>query len=129
MILDKDSKRPPNKICPVCGRRSLAPEKRDNDWYFPPKKICYNCTSLEFGDYDEINANRKILIKSTKEEKAVFPLKMFDINDNTHIGNYNDFKTLRNELNMYRSHNPDSKIKIIDTKFHDFTDHILFGDK
>ena len=104
---DNDSKnlgkRPPNKECPVCGRKSPAPETSFGKWVFPPQKKCHNCTSLEHKVFKQINANKRILIKSQKQADAVFPLLVLDIDNDELVGIYHDFKSLRRDLNKYRS--------------------------
>jgi hypothetical protein len=86
-------KRPPNKYCPVCNRKMLAPEKdNDGEWRFPRMKICYNCTSLESACFEYINAKRKVLIKS--KEKIFFPLLILDFQKSKLIGQYYDVEKL-----------------------------------
>jgi hypothetical protein len=123
-LTQTDKKRPPYRICQICGRKRAAPEKSLGKWRMPPKKkTCYNCTSIQFDDFNDIIANRKILIKSKKEAEAVFPLRLLDMTNNKLIGNYNDSKSLRKSLNLYRAENPKSETKVIDGKYHDFTEH------
>jgi hypothetical protein len=118
------TKRPRNKICSKCGRRSIAPEGGPN-WRFPKNKMCFNCTSFLFEVFDQINANLRPLIKTIEQSKAVFPLIVLDTTENKSLGMFGDFRSLRRKLNMYRADYPKSKIKIIDRKYHDFTDYFL----
>jgi hypothetical protein len=118
------AKKPPNKICPKCGRKSLAPEGGPA-WFFPKNKICQNCTSLKFGYFYEINANRRPLIKTVEQSQAVFPLSILDMTENELVGVFRDFKSLKRRLNGYRADYPRSRIKIIDKKYHDFTDYLI----
>lgn len=78
-----------------------APQKGSDGWYFTRKKICSSCFSFEHGDYYEIRANRRIKIKLVKESEEHFPLTVYDIDANWKIGEFDDFKSLRKELNMY----------------------------
>ena len=81
----------------------------------PPKKnTCYNCTSFDFES-------------SKKEADTVYPLRVVDMTRGTLIGIYTDPETLRRSLNFYRVENEKSKIKIVDKKWHDFTQY--FGIK
>jgi hypothetical protein len=116
------TERGPNKICPVCKRKSLAPEKSGGRWYFPPKKICYNCVEFLNNGYDKVNANRRILVKTVKESEAIFPLTAFDRTENTYLGKFNDFESLRKELKEYTKTYPASDIRVIDDKYHNFAD-------
>jgi hypothetical protein len=118
---ENHNKRSPNKKCPVCGRKAVAPEMSFGKLVFPPKKKCFNCTSLEAKVFKQINANKRILIKSQKQAEAVFPLTVLDLTNDKLIGKHDDFKSLRENLNKYRTDNPKSEIKIIDKKYHDFT--------
>jgi len=118
-------KKPANRECPICHRKSVGPEKGPTSkrWYFPSKKKCHNCTSLEYRVFNQINANKRILIKSQKQADAVFPLVVLDIDNDELVGMYHDFRSLRRGLNKYRANNLRSKIKIIDKKYRDFTDY------
>ena len=120
--------RPPYKVCKICGRKRVSPEMRLGKWVMPPKKnTCYNCTSFDFESFNDIIANKRIVIKSKKEADTVYPLRVVDMTRGTLIGIYTDPKTLRRSLNFYRVENEKSKIKIVDKKWHDFTQY--FGIK
>lgn len=91
------------------------------------KNTCYNCTSFDFESFNDIIANRRIVIKSKNEADTVYPLRVVDMTRGTVVGSYNDPKTLRRSLNFYRAENEKSKVKIVDKKWHDFTEY--FGIK
>jgi hypothetical protein len=114
-------KRPPNRICPVCNRKMLAAEKSLGKWFFPHKKICYNCTSLESACFGYIRANKKVLIKSNEELR--FPLLILDFERDKLIGQHNDVEKLKSRLVEYRKSNPLAVLKVIDTKYRDYTDN------
>jgi hypothetical protein len=97
----------------------LAAEKSGGNWVFPPKKICYNCTSLENAVFEYIRANKKVLIKSNKEIK--YPLLILDLESNKLIGQYNDLEKLNTRLVEYRKANPLAVLKVVDTKYKDYT--------
>lgn len=124
--LTERQKRPPYEVCKFCKRKTVAPEKIGDRWRSPPLKKCNNCIALQSRTCNDLNVNRKILIKSRKEEQAVFPLLILDMMYCNLIGIYNDFKQLRRNLNKHLEDYPKSKIKIIDRKYHDFTDYIIF---
>ena len=115
-------KRPANKICPVCQRKTLAPEGGPNHWRFPPKKLCYSCINLLHGNISDIKTNKKILVKSVKQSEAIFPLYIFDLDMNQIVGKFNDFESVRKELKELEETFPTFKFKVVDTKYHDFTD-------
>lgn len=89
---------------------------------------CNNCIALQSRTFDDLNVKRKKLIKSKDEMVAIFPLMLLDIRKDQLIGTYKDFRTLRRKMNEYLDDNPKSKdsIKIIDRKYHDFTDHVIY---
>src|SRR5688500_8150009 len=66
--------RPPNRVCEVCGRKAIPPEKRGGKWVFRLVQKCDNCVMFENKLFDEIKKRKGILPRSLKESEAVFPL-------------------------------------------------------
>jgi hypothetical protein len=122
----RTTERPPYKECEVCERKMVAPEKGPGGrWTVPPKKVCNNCTSFLNKVFKYMNANRRILIKTKKEEVAVFPLLIINIPKSELIGTYHNFESIRNVLGKYREEIAKLNVKVIDRKYHDFTDYFL----
>lgn len=120
-LYSKKQTRPKNRKCPVCGRMAVAPEQYFGKWVFPPQKKCKNCTSLEFEVFEQIRANRKLKIRSQEQAESSLPLRVLDMTNKRLLGLYHDFPSLTKNLSKYRKENPKSRIKVIDTKFHNMT--------
>lgn len=120
------AKRPPNKLCVVCGRKEIKPEGSNTEvWFFRRVPKCFKCVMLENEIIEEIKPGKRILIKSVKESEAAFPLRIFDKTKKELVGEFKKANDLRSRLNQYREANPRSKIMILDKKYHDFSDYFL----
>lgn len=76
-------------------------------------------------DYSLIRANKRIKIKTVEQANKAFPLYVIDMTENEYVGRYDDFASLRKDFSLRRDECPNCKIKIMDTKYHDFTDYFL----
>jgi hypothetical protein len=116
-------KRPLNKICPYCKRKSLAPEGKSGDWWFPPKKVCSNCVEFIHGKPSNIKANRRVLVKAVSEAEAIFPLYLFDLRTDELLGIFDStFEAVRQYIRKYLEQFPEARLLITDTKYRNFTD-------
>jgi hypothetical protein len=80
---------------------------------------------LKEGHISDITLRKRKLTKSIQESRDAFPLRILDRSLNKNLGLFQNPEDLKKELTLYRAEHPKSDIRIIDTKYHDFTADIL----
>jgi hypothetical protein len=95
--------RPQNKVCKICGRKKIHPEKDylRGGWRYPLKPICYDCLMMQNSLFEHIRA-RKLPRKMNDNAKLLFPLVIFDITSNTVVGKYNTKQEVLSAIAKYQ---------------------------
>jgi hypothetical protein len=73
-----------------------------NDWFYPRQQICFDCIMIECGRYDKIRA-RKLPEKMKDRADLLFPLTVYDISNNTRIGEYHNKEDLLAAVDKYKN--------------------------
>jgi len=114
-----------SKICQICKRKVIRPEKSGSAWYFSRRKICDNCMFYKDGKYDKIHiSTKKIVIRSIKGIQKYQSLSIIDVTNNELIGEYIDSEILKKDFIAYKNRNSENEIVIIDRMYyHNLTNH------
>jgi hypothetical protein len=86
-----ETQRARNRICPMCKRKCLAPERGNGNWTFAKLKVCFNCRSFKYGSYDRIHANKRLKIKTVRQANNSLRLYLIDMTRNELLGTFEDF--------------------------------------
>jgi hypothetical protein len=118
--------RPKNKVCKICGRKSIYPEKDPlfGGWRYPLKPICFDCLMMQDNLFEHIRA-RKLPRKMNDTAELLFPLVIFDTTSNTVVGKYNTKQEVLLAVEKYREEGK-SRAKILVLyypRYYDYTDY------
>jgi hypothetical protein len=118
--------RPPNKTCLQCNRKTIYPERMFNDWFYPRQQICFDCIMIECGRYDKIRA-RKLPEKMKDRADLLFPLTVYDISNNTKIGEFHNKQDVLDAVDKYKQERKSrAKILVIHLPtYYNFTDYFI----
>jgi capsule polysaccharide modification protein KpsS len=120
--------RPPNRVCKVCGRKRVYPEKgsRHGGWRYPLKPICFDCLMIQNSLFEHIRT-RKLPRKMDDNAKLLFPLIVFDTNSNTTVGQYKTKEEVLSAVAKYQTEGKSrSRILVIHhPTYYDYTDYFI----
>lgn len=120
--------RPPNKVCKVCRRKSVYPEKgsRHGGWRYPLKSVCFDCLMIENNLFEHIRA-RKLPRKMDDNAKILFPLIVFDTISSVIVGQYETKQEVLSAVAKYQNDGKSrSRILVINyPSYYDYTDYFI----
>jgi hypothetical protein len=122
----RTTRRPPNKVCPNCSRKSIYPEKDLGDWFYPREQTCFDCLMIRCNRYDKIRC-RKLSGKMSDKAELLFPLTVVDTSNNSNVGEYHNKQDVLAAVDKYKQERKSrAKILVIHySTYYNFTGYFI----
>jgi hypothetical protein len=117
-------RRPPNRNCLQCNRKTVYPEKMFGEWFYPREQTCFDCLMIRRSRFDKIRS-RKLPGKMNDRVELLFPLTVYDTSNNTKVGEYHSKQDILAAVNNYNQ-GKKSRVKILVIHYptyYNFTDY------
>jgi hypothetical protein len=93
--------RPHNKSCLNCGRKTIYPEKKLGDWFYPREQTCFDCLMIRRSRFDKTRA-RNLPGKMSDRAELLFSLTVYDTSNNTKVGEYHNEEDVLAAVDKYK---------------------------